>query len=231
MHPHRALADPDEDVRVLMVRAGRLVVDAHGAALGASMIPLLDSHLEQQQKDDAESDMVREGAVVFLGTLASHLDPNDPKVNAIQNTLLDVLTTPSEPVQRAVAGCLPPLMRRIAAQGTTQRAAVKATVVDVLLKRALQAPSYGDRRGAAFGLAGAVQGLSIRALTDFGIMDSLQAGVENKASVQAREGALFVYEVGFSMHATCCGCCEWMLCVLTKLAGVLTMLARVLTMH
>lgn len=178
-----------------MVRAGRLLVDAHGAALGTAMVPLLDSHLEQQQKDDAESDMVREGAVVFLGTLASHLNPGDPKVNAIMNTLLDVLTTPSEPVQRAVAGCLPPLTRRMAAQGPTQRAAVKTTVVDVLLKRALQGTSYGDRRGAAFGLAGAVQGLSIQSLNGCGIMAALQAGVENKASANTREGALFVYEV------------------------------------
>ena len=41
-------------------------------------------------------DMVREGVVVFLGTLARHLPPGDPKRSAVIETLVGVLGTPSE---------------------------------------------------------------------------------------------------------------------------------------
>ena len=41
-------------------------------------------------------DMVREGVVVFLGTLARHLPPGDSKRTAIVETLVAVLGTPSE---------------------------------------------------------------------------------------------------------------------------------------
>lgn len=56
-------------------------------------------------------DLVREGVVVFLGTLARHLPPEDPKRSAIVQTLLDVLGTPSESVQRSVSTCLAPLIQ------------------------------------------------------------------------------------------------------------------------
>jgi hypothetical protein len=42
---------------------------------------------------------VREGVVVFLGTLARHLPPTDPKRTNIVETLVSVLDTPSEAVQ------------------------------------------------------------------------------------------------------------------------------------
>ena len=49
--------------------------------------------------------------MVFLGTLARHLPPEDPKRSAIVQTLLDVLGTPSESVQRSVSTCLAPLIQ------------------------------------------------------------------------------------------------------------------------
>lgn len=48
--------------------------------------------------------------MVLLGTLAAHLDQGDTERAAIVQTLLDVLGTPSEAVQRAVSSRLAPLM-------------------------------------------------------------------------------------------------------------------------
>ena len=42
---------------------------------------------------------VREGVVVFLGTLARHLPADDPKRSVVVDTLISVLATPSEGVQ------------------------------------------------------------------------------------------------------------------------------------
>lgn len=39
------------------------------------------------------------------------LEQDDPKVHTVVEKLLDVLNTPSEAVQRAVASCLSPLMQ------------------------------------------------------------------------------------------------------------------------
>lgn len=62
------------------------------------------------------------------------------------------------------------------------------TTVKSLLQRCLHGASYAERRGAAFGLAGAVRGLGISSLRALGVMDALKAGVEDKGAVDAREG-------------------------------------------
>lgn len=53
-------------------------------------------------------------------------------------------------------------------------------LIESLLKTLLESDNYGERRGAAFGLAGVVQGIGIVALKYYGIMDTLKKGMENK---------------------------------------------------
>jgi len=105
------------------------------------------------------------------------------QVKSTVDTLVEVLTTPSESVQRSVSDRLPPLMQSL----QTDAAFIESTV-DRLLDRALHGASYGDRRGAAYGLAGAVKGLGLSSLKRMGIMDALKAGVEDKKDEGAREG-------------------------------------------
>lgn len=111
------------------------------------------------------------------------------QVKSIVDTLVEVLTTPSESVQRAVSDRLPPLMQAL----SSDTAFVEATA-QRLLDRALHGAYYGDRRGAAYGLAGAVKGLGLSSLKGLGIMDALKAGVEEKKDDNAREGALLGFE-------------------------------------
>ena len=100
-----------------MVAAGMAVVDSHGAAHAPRMLPLFEGFLDRQRQaqpkgqahppkggkgggmmshDDAEAeeeeryDLIRSGVVVFLGTLAKHLPPGDPKRLNIIETLLQV---------------------------------------------------------------------------------------------------------------------------------------------
>lgn len=57
------------------------LVDAHGAANSVQMLPLFESYLEKQAVENEEVyDRIRQGAVVFLGTLARHMEPGSPKV-------------------------------------------------------------------------------------------------------------------------------------------------------
>jgi hypothetical protein len=82
------LVDADAGVRAAMVAAGVAVVGAAGGAQVGAMLPLFESYLEEggggkgRGLGEDQLDLVREGAVVFLGTLARHLDPASPKVGA-----------------------------------------------------------------------------------------------------------------------------------------------------
>ena len=63
--------------------AGADLVNAHGKSQFSPMLQLFESYLDRKDVgDEARYDKVREGAVVFLGTLARHLDPSDAKVTA-----------------------------------------------------------------------------------------------------------------------------------------------------
>ncbi|KAG7585743.1 Armadillo-type fold [Arabidopsis thaliana x Arabidopsis arenosa] len=91
----RALADPNTYVRGKMINAGIMIIDKHG---------------KENASDEEEYDLVREGVVIFTGSLAKHLAKDDPKVHNVVENLLEVLNTPSDSVQRAVLTCLSPLV-------------------------------------------------------------------------------------------------------------------------
>lgn len=58
-------------------------MDAHGAESSAQMLALFESYLEKQGvENEAAYDRVRQGAVVFMGTLARHMESDTPKVHS-----------------------------------------------------------------------------------------------------------------------------------------------------
>ena len=73
--------------KLCMLPAGVDIINAHGKAAFQPMLQLFERFLDRKSvHDEASYDKVREGAIVFLGTLARHLDPADPKVRV--STLL-----------------------------------------------------------------------------------------------------------------------------------------------
>ena len=57
------------------------LVERHGAEHTSSMLSVFEGYLEAKGvKDESSYDRVREGVVIFLGTLAQHLDAAGPKV-------------------------------------------------------------------------------------------------------------------------------------------------------
>lgn len=165
--------DDDAGVREKLVSAGVQLVDIHGKGQIQELYSLLQSHLEKPPKasaaEEARQDKVREGAVLLLATMAKHLLPEDPKIKDIIQKLITILSTPSEAVQKAAAGCLSPLMQVL--QGDT---AYNEKVIGQLKKQLTKGATYGDRRGAAFGMAGVVKGLGISSLKNYGIINALK---------------------------------------------------------
>ncbi|EDO39308.1 predicted protein [Nematostella vectensis] len=90
-------------------------------------------------------------------------------------------------VQEAVANCLPPLVPAIKEEAPD--------LVKRLLNQLLESTAYGERKGAAYGLAGIVKGLGILYLKKLNIMTTLQDAIQNKKNYRHREGALFAFEM------------------------------------
>ncbi|KAG6388178.1 hypothetical protein SASPL_153377 [Salvia splendens] len=182
----RALADPNIDVRGRMVDAGILIIDKHGQDNVSLLFPIFENFLNKKAPDEEKYDLVREGVVIFTGALAKHLSKDDPKVHAVVEKLLDVLDTPSESVQRAVSSCLAPLM-----QSKQEEA---GALISRLLVKLMKSDKYGERRGAAFGLAGVVKGFRISCLKKYNVMTALRDGLSDRNSAKRREGALLAFE-------------------------------------
>ena len=57
------------------------LIERHGAEHTSSMLSVFEGYLEAKGvKDESSYDRVREGVVIFLGTLAQHLDAAGSKV-------------------------------------------------------------------------------------------------------------------------------------------------------
>ncbi|XP_061586476.1 stalled ribosome sensor GCN1 [Cololabis saira] len=181
-----ALNDRHAEVRRCMLDAALSALNTHGKDNVSSLLPVFEEFLKNAPQD-ASYDSVRQSVVILMGSLAKHLDKNDPKVKPIVAKLITALSTPSQQVQESVAGCLPPLVPAIKEDA--------AGIVRNLLQLLLESDKYAERKGAAYGLAGLVKGLGILALKQQEIMATLTDAIQDKKNFRRREGALFAFEM------------------------------------
>ncbi|GAA5985182.1 hypothetical protein JCM5350_004261 [Sporobolomyces pararoseus] len=182
-----ALGDRSQSVRSEMLEAAMTVIDLHGKENLQDLIVLFEDFLGRPSTGDQVQDYITEALVILFGSLARHLDPKDPRVKTVIGRLVEALKTPSEVVQAAVCDCLPPLIKVIPDE--------VPDLADQLLNDLFEAPKYAERRGAAYGLAGLVAGRGLSAIQEFGLMGRLQDNAEDKKALQARQGAVFGYEI------------------------------------
>lgn len=183
---HEALSDPHPVVHKTLLDAATALVDFHGNSKVNMLLPLFEHFMDDAPRDQSY-DQVRQSVVILMGTLARHLDKDDQKVKPIVNRLIDTLATPSQQVQEAVATCLPPLIPAIKEEAPV--------LVQKLLNQLLNSEQYGERRGAAYGLAGLVRGLGILSLKQLDIMNTLTEAVQDKKNARRKEGALLAFEM------------------------------------
>jgi hypothetical protein len=178
-------------VRAAMSAGGMALIDSYGAEYMDMLLPLFEKYMaaaESPTATDAEwyaSDWRKQGLVVFLGTMAKHLDKDDSRVPTAINTLMAALGTPSEAVQQSVATCLAPLIPAVREQAPA--------LLAKLLEQTIQGETYGDRRGGAYGVSAVIKGLGIVALKKNNIIPQLQDACKGKGG-NPRQGALFAFE-------------------------------------
>ncbi|CAG0913373.1 unnamed protein product [Notodromas monacha] len=180
------LGDRQPDVGKAMLQAALTAVDAHGKEMVMQLLPLFESFLDKAPLT-RDFDSVRQGVIILMGSLARHLELQDAKVKPILGKLVQALSTPSEQVQAAVASCLPPLVPSLGPEADQE-------MLDKMMRSLLEGTDYGQRRGAAFGIAGFVKGLGILALKQKNIMPRITDAIQDKKNARHREGALLALE-------------------------------------
>lgn len=182
----QTLGDRSNAVHVVMLEAAVEIVKIHGSSCLNGFIDIIETFLENATKS-RRFDNVRQACVVLMGSLAKHLDPKDKRVKSIFETLLETLSTPSEKVQEAVANCLPGLVPAVKDDADA--------IVAKLTAKMMGSDNFGERRGAAYGLAGLIKGLGILSLKQHDIMNMLANGMQDKKDFKKREGALMALEL------------------------------------
>ncbi|KRT80352.1 Armadillo repeat containing protein [Oryctes borbonicus] len=185
-----SLSDRKEKVRKEMLTAALKIVDLHGKDTVSTLLPVFENFMDKTSKS-AHFDAVKQAVVVLMGSLARHLDKDDPRIKPIVMRLISALSTPSQQVQESVANCLPFLVPSIKEEAPG--------FVNKLLHQLLKSDKYGERKGAAYGLAGLVKGMGILALKQLDIMTKLTDAIQDKKNYKHREGALFAFEMLFQM--------------------------------
>ena len=145
----QALRDDHDQVWGDVLSAGLSLIQAHGGAALDALLPLFTEYsaLQDVGKDEDEhwrNDRVREGAVIFMGTIARHMPPGSEDLLTVMSSLVQVLQTPSHSVQRAVAECIHPLLHQSILTTHAQ------SYLSTLLTRLSTGDDYAARRGAAF---------------------------------------------------------------------------------
>ncbi|KNZ52619.1 hypothetical protein VP01_34g8 [Puccinia sorghi] len=183
----KALGDRNEDVRTRMLAAGNAAIDLRGSEHLERLISILEGILTGSGTGTDAADHITEAAVLLFGRVARHLRADDERLKEVITRLVDALKTPSEVVQSAVSDCLPPLVRL--------RKEQVPILIQRLLEDTLNAAKYAERRGAAYGLAGAIKGRGMTCIQEFSIVDRLRDALEDKKNSRARQGALFAFEI------------------------------------
>lgn len=182
----KGLGDREAIVHKEMLAAALSIVDIHGKETVSQLLPVFETFLDKAP-DSKKFDNIRHAVVVLMGSLARHLDKDDPRIEPIVKRLLTALSTPSQQVQESVANCLPHLMLSVKNDAPN--------IVKKLLSQLIKSDKYGERRGAAYGIAGVVKGLGILSLKQLDIMTKLTNYIQDKKNYKHREGALFAFEM------------------------------------
>jgi HEAT repeat protein len=181
------LLEPDTNIFNVLVEAGVALITELGQVYHSTLLPVLEECLEGPTPSTPAHHRVRESVVLFMGCLAKHLAPSDPKRLKVIDRLLEVVRMPSEPVQLAIALCLSQLV-----PAHSERA---AALISSMLDLCLRGETYGERRGGAFALAGLVKGLGVASIKKYNVTDILQEAIADKEKWTHRQGALLAFEV------------------------------------
>lgn len=182
----RTLGDKEGLVRTELQEAGLKIIELNGKSNVETLISIFEDCLAEKDEKSKIQDMVKESVIIMYGSLARHLDSDDTRIDSIVNRLLESLDTPSEDVQYAVSECISPLVPFIQSK--------LSSYIDGFFEKLFESKSLAVRRGAAYGIAGIVKGVGIKALCEYDVIRNLTEASDDKKDSQKRESVLFAFE-------------------------------------
>ncbi|CAN8062629.1 unnamed protein product, partial [Agarophyton chilense] len=190
----KSLGDENKTVRDHMSKAAMAVVTAAGKHGPTLLLPMIEKQLNgtvspsTTQDEILHADRTRENLVMCLGSVAGFLPSDDKRVEKIARQVIkSAMETPSEVVQNAAARCLAPLADAAISRDSEQ-------TVETLMKTVWsETSSYGERRGAAYSLAGLSTGLGLKFVKRTKLIEEIEAAVRDK-SPRRRQGAFMLIE-------------------------------------
>lgn len=191
----RALGDGNDRVRAQMSKAAIAVVQAAGKLGPLLLLPMIEKQLNvnmsstTRMDDVLHADRTRENLVMCLGAVAGFLSSDDERITKIADQVMKTaMETPSEVVQNAAARCLVPLAGP--SIGPEREAEVTANLFKIVWS---DTAGYGERRGAAYALAGICEGRGLKYMKRSRIMEQIETAVGEK-SPRRRQGAFLLIE-------------------------------------
>lgn len=191
----QGLGDEHSDVRAHMSKAAVAIVEAAGELGPSTLLPVIEHQLNMETSkldtpaEVLHADRTRENLVMCLGSVAGFLPTEDSRVREIADQVMrTAMETPSEVVQNAAARCLIPLAPS-AIEGFREVDVTKH-LLSVLWD---QKKTYGQRRGAAYALAGISSGLGLRYVCRSMVMSEVGTALLEKSPLK-REGAFILIE-------------------------------------
>lgn len=182
----KALGDKESIVAEEFKEAAIEIIDAHGAGTVETLIPVFEAALSTKKGTEKTDETIRENVVVLYGTLARHLSSDDARLSTIVDRLLKTLDTPSEKVQKAISEVIAPLVHLFKPK--------VGNYIQQLFKTLFEAPTISRRRGAAYGIAGLVEGFGISALAEFDVIRNLSDAADDKKDPKRRESVSIAFE-------------------------------------
>ncbi|KAI6240148.1 hypothetical protein M3Y99_00501900 [Aphelenchoides fujianensis] len=158
------IADEHPIVRKYMYETASELISKDGANKIDFVLPLLEKLLTEVP-DTEKGDILRNGLICLMGTLARYLEPESEKLKAIFCRLIGALSVPSRQVQQSVAVCLPPLTHLLP----------EIALVELrrLMGQLPKTKSYGERCGFAYGIAGLTKGLGLVCFDDIKFLPTI----------------------------------------------------------
>eukprot|EP00818_Percolomonas_sp_WS_P004632 CAMPEP_0117436456 /NCGR_PEP_ID=MMETSP0759-20121206/1016_1 /TAXON_ID=63605 /ORGANISM="Percolomonas cosmopolitus, Strain WS" /LENGTH=2571 /DNA_ID=CAMNT_0005228055 /DNA_START=624 /DNA_END=8339 /DNA_ORIENTATION=+ len=190
---NKGLKDPETTVCNIFSQSGENLVRTTSETNKKQLSNVFEKHLKKaekqkprNQKEQQQLDYTTGNLAVYLGTVARFADYSPAQVKDVVDRLVQTLNIHSGTVQSAVSNALTYLVTKMSSDD------IDNALAPLFAK--LSEGEYGDRRGAAFGIAGVMSGLGIAGLREFNVMGRLSA-VSQKNTSEAREGVMQTFEL------------------------------------
>lgn len=166
------VADNNSTVRRELVASGTAVLDLAQGKHSGTVVPLLQAAIDRRL---TPKELVL--AIVLYAACGRYMDPQDLRLQTLGDRLVELASTPSELVQRAVGDALATLMPVLG----------KQAYLETLLQQVFtKGSSLVVRRGAALAAAGVVKGCGIAAMARHDVVAQISDAVES-ADAEVRE--------------------------------------------